>query len=109
MLERLARTLIALLVIALLLVPVVICNFFTSISGRLIVIVVCTVVFIITLAGLMRVRTVDLFIAGSAYDDILPLLYCGITELISLQIRDCSDGVHHQCEPALKIVILSGC
>ncbi|KAJ5518701.1 hypothetical protein N7453_001123 [Penicillium expansum] len=68
-LENLARILITILVIAYLLVPVVICNSFVDISGRLGVIIMSTAVFVITLAGLMRARTVDLFIAGSAYDD----------------------------------------
>ncbi|KAK4870150.1 hypothetical protein LT330_005204 [Penicillium expansum] len=70
-LENLARILITILVIAYLLVPVVICNSFVDISGRLGVIIMSTAVFVITLAGLMRARTVDLFIAGSAYATVL--------------------------------------
>lgn len=66
LLGQIARALLTSLVLSFLLVPVVICKYLDNTLGRLVVIAASTVFFIVMLSGLVRVKTVDLAIAGSA-------------------------------------------
>ncbi|OJJ69548.1 hypothetical protein ASPBRDRAFT_281358 [Aspergillus brasiliensis CBS 101740] len=66
-----ARVFIALLIMAYLLAPVIVCNTFVNLKDRMIVIAISTTLFITTLLGLLRVRTIDLFVAGSTYATVL--------------------------------------
>lgn len=58
-----------LFVIILIIVPVLVCNSLSSITSRVIVIVVATSVFIAIMSGILRVKTVELFVAGTVYVD----------------------------------------
>lgn len=58
-----------LFVIILIIVPVLVCNSLASITSRVIVIGVTTSIFIAIMSGFLRVKTVDLFVAGAAYVD----------------------------------------
>lgn len=66
LLGQIARALLTSLVLNFLLVSVVICKYLDNTLGRLVVIAASTVFFIVMLSGLVRVKTVDLAIAGSA-------------------------------------------
>ncbi|KAE8142049.1 hypothetical protein BDV38DRAFT_295814 [Aspergillus pseudotamarii] len=78
-LGQIARTAIALLLLVFLLVPVVICHSFGA--GRetasLVVIIVSTVLFMCMMSWLVRAKTVDLAIVGSAYATVLTVFITG--------------------------------
>jgi hypothetical protein len=59
-----ARTLLVSLIIVFLLAPVVICSVLGSVTGRMVVIIISTILFIATLSGLTKARTVEMFVAG---------------------------------------------
>lgn len=63
--RQVARVLLAPLVTALLLAPVIICNFFGSLATRLTIVVLSTSFFVAILAGLTRAKTVELIAAGA--------------------------------------------
>jgi hypothetical protein len=65
-LRPLARAVIVWFSIALLLIPVIVCNFLPRIASKMIVICVSTTLFILTLSGLAEARTVEMFAAGAA-------------------------------------------
>lgn len=65
--RQITRVLLAPLVTALLLTPVVICNFLGSLTNRLIVVVFATSFFVATLACTTRGKTVELIAAGATY------------------------------------------
>ncbi|KAE8447334.1 hypothetical protein EG329_010892 [Mollisiaceae sp. DMI_Dod_QoI] len=60
-----ARILMTPFITILLLTPVIICNFFDSLTARLVVIIAATAAFISILSGLTRARTVELAVAGA--------------------------------------------
>jgi hypothetical protein len=66
LIRKAARTLMACLILILLLVPVVICRALASITTRMVVITIATILFIATLSGLTKARTVETFTAGAA-------------------------------------------
>lgn len=68
---HLARAILGLLVIILIIVPVLVCNSLSSITSRVIVIGVATSVFIAIMSGVLRAKTVELFVAGAAYATVL--------------------------------------
>jgi hypothetical protein len=65
-LGQIARALLTSLVLSFLLIPVVICKYLDNTLGRLAVIAVSTMFFVVMLSGLVRANTVDIAIAGSA-------------------------------------------
>ena len=60
-----ARVLVACVTVALLLAPSIICITSDSITTRILVIIMATILFIAVLACLARARTVDMFVAGA--------------------------------------------
>ncbi|KAK0725192.1 hypothetical protein B0H67DRAFT_569862 [Lasiosphaeris hirsuta] len=68
---RATRAVIACFFVIFLLAPAVICNFLTSLTLRTLVVVVATVLLIIVLSSLTRAKTVELFIAATAYTTLL--------------------------------------
>lgn len=58
-----------LFVIILIIFPILVCNSLSSITSRVIVIGVATSVFIAIMSGILRAKTVELFVAGTAYVD----------------------------------------
>ena len=68
---HLARAILGLFVIILIIVPVLVCNSLSSITSRVIVIGVATSVFIAIISGILRAKTVELFVTGAAYVDLV--------------------------------------
>ncbi|PMD51350.1 uncharacterized protein K444DRAFT_707604, partial [Hyaloscypha bicolor E] len=65
LLTRLTRTLIIVLLVVLLFVPVIICNALSGITSRIVVIVIASIFFIITLSGLTKANTGAMFVSGA--------------------------------------------
>lgn len=65
--KRAVRILLAPFIAALLLTPVFICNFVSSLTARLVVIVVATTCFVAVLSSFTKARTVELIVAGATY------------------------------------------
>ena len=64
---RTTRALMAVLIIFLLLVPVVICNFLENVKARLAVIIISTILLIAILSGLTKTRTIEMLVSGATY------------------------------------------
>jgi hypothetical protein len=62
---RVARILIAVVVIIALLVPILICSYTTSAKARIIVVSFATIVCITTLVMAVQVRTIEMIVAGT--------------------------------------------
>jgi hypothetical protein len=65
LIARMTRTLIASIIIAFLLAPVIICNSLNSVTPRMIVVVIASILFVATLSGLTKARTIEIFVAGA--------------------------------------------
>ncbi|KAF5240591.1 hypothetical protein FAUST_4269 [Fusarium austroamericanum] len=63
--RRAAKTLLICLATVLLLLPIVICNLVTELPMRLMIVIISTVVYLIVLSGLTRIKTIELIIAGT--------------------------------------------
>ncbi len=60
-----ARALLLLLITFLLLMPVGICNIISTISIRILVVIVCTTMYLLVLSVLTKSRTMELILAGA--------------------------------------------
>ncbi|RYP92954.1 hypothetical protein DL770_000914 [Monosporascus sp. CRB-9-2] len=74
-----ARVLIMPPIILLLMVPVIICSFVSSLAGRLITIILSTSLFITVLSILSKARSVELVVAGATYTTVLVIFISGST------------------------------
>jgi len=54
---------IGVLIAVLLLTPVIICNYLNSLTARMIVVVLAVSIFIATLSGLTKAKTLEVFVA----------------------------------------------
>ncbi|QPC76221.1 hypothetical protein HYE68_006973 [Fusarium pseudograminearum] len=75
--KRAAKTLLIGLATALLLLPIVICNLVTDLSMRLMIVILSTVVYLIVLSGLTRIKTIELIVAGTTYATVLTVFVSG--------------------------------
>ena len=55
------------LILTLLLAPMVVCNYLSSLTARLAIVLLATTTFIIVLSGLTEAKTVELVVAGTTY------------------------------------------
>ena len=62
---RLARILIAVVVIIALLVPILICSYIASAKARIIIVSFATIICITTLVIAVQVRTIEMIVAGT--------------------------------------------
>ncbi len=62
-----ARALLLLLITFLLLVPVGICNIISTISIRILVVIGCTITYLLVLSVLTKSRTMELILAGATF------------------------------------------
>jgi hypothetical protein len=60
-----ARALLLLLITFLLLMPVVICNIIGTISIRIFIVIMCTMMYLLVLSALTKSRTMELILAGA--------------------------------------------
>ncbi|KAL7914185.1 hypothetical protein GGI35DRAFT_439666 [Trichoderma velutinum] len=65
LIERAVRFFLVPLITVLLLTPVIICNFIDGLTARLVIVVFATTGFIAALSCLMKIRAIDLIIAGA--------------------------------------------
>jgi hypothetical protein len=65
LIKRIARVILLSLITSLLLMPVVICNVTSTISIRIVIIMISTIVYLSILAELTRSRTMELVLAGA--------------------------------------------
>ncbi|KAK0703661.1 hypothetical protein B0T26DRAFT_744402 [Lasiosphaeria miniovina] len=75
--KRMAKALLLFLITLLLLMPVVICNLIDTISIRLVVVMACTISYLLVLFALTRSRTMDLVLAGATYATVLIVFVSG--------------------------------
>ncbi|KAH6688478.1 hypothetical protein F5X68DRAFT_205749 [Plectosphaerella plurivora] len=75
--RRAARAQLVLLVTALLLSPVLICNFVSGLTARLIIVVVATAGFMAVLSTFTRARTLELLVSGATYTTVLVVFVSG--------------------------------
>ncbi|EKJ68425.1 hypothetical protein FPSE_11433 [Fusarium pseudograminearum CS3096] len=75
--KRAAKTLLIGLATALLLLPIVICNLVTDLSMRLMIVILSTVVYLIVISGLTRIKTIELIVAGTTYATVLTVFVSG--------------------------------
>lgn len=74
-----ARVLMMPPIILLLMAPVIICNFVSNLTGRLITIILSTSIFITVLSILSKARSVELVVAGATYTTVLVVFISGST------------------------------
>jgi hypothetical protein len=67
LIKRIARVMLLSLIVSLLLMPVVICNVTSTISIRIVIIMVSTIVYLSILSELTHSRTMELVLAGATY------------------------------------------
>ncbi|KPM45605.1 hypothetical protein AK830_g988 [Neonectria ditissima] len=67
--NRTAKAILLLLVTIFLLVPVVICSTITALSGRLAIVMVFTISYLLIILELTQPKTMELIIAGATYDN----------------------------------------
>ncbi|KAL6920565.1 hypothetical protein FSHL1_004542 [Fusarium sambucinum] len=75
--KRAAKALLICLTTVLLLLPIVICNLVSDLAMRLLIIMLSTVVYLIVLSGLTRVKTIELIVAGTTYATVLTVFVSG--------------------------------
>ncbi|KUJ10002.1 uncharacterized protein LY89DRAFT_689877 [Mollisia scopiformis] len=76
-LARISRGIIACLVIAFLLAPVVVCNALSGLNSRLIVIAIATFLFVVLLSAMIKAKAVEMFVAGTTYATVLVVFVSG--------------------------------
>ncbi|KAL4727146.1 hypothetical protein ACLX1H_006047 [Fusarium chlamydosporum] len=69
--KRTAKAFMICLVTMLLLLPIVICNLVNALATRLLIVMLSTVVYLLVLSGLTRVKTIELVVAGTTYATVL--------------------------------------
>ncbi|KAI2616350.1 hypothetical protein GGR54DRAFT_631828 [Hypoxylon sp. NC1633] len=69
--SQLTRALMTPLIIVLLLVPVIVCNYLTLVAARVCTIVVATTIFVGVLSASTRAKAVELVVAGATYTTVL--------------------------------------
>ncbi|KAH7304139.1 hypothetical protein B0I35DRAFT_363654, partial [Stachybotrys elegans] len=69
--KRIATTVLLCIITLLLLMPVVICNLVETMFIRIIIVILSTIVYLITISLLTRSRTIELMVAGATYTTIL--------------------------------------
>ncbi|KAI1151403.1 hypothetical protein F4825DRAFT_477091 [Nemania diffusa] len=77
MIKRTAKLLLLLLISVLLLLPVTICSAITSMTARLIIIILSTAVYLAVLSALTKARTFELILAGATFATILVVFVSG--------------------------------
>ncbi|MCJ1454887.1 hypothetical protein MMC28_005240 [Mycoblastus sanguinarius] len=75
--RRLIQSLVAFIVVLLLFVPIVIITSVKSQSTRILIIVASTAIFILSMSGMTRAHTRELFIAGATYATVLVVFVAG--------------------------------
>ncbi|KAK3391098.1 hypothetical protein B0H63DRAFT_467254 [Podospora didyma] len=75
--KRTAKGLLLFLITLLLLMPVVICNLIDATSVRIIVVMACTISYLLILFALTRSKTMDLVLAGATYATVLIVFVSG--------------------------------
>ncbi|KAH7012908.1 hypothetical protein EDB80DRAFT_709107 [Ilyonectria destructans] len=71
LLNRAAKALLLVLVTIFLLVPVIICSTITALSGRLAIVMVFTISYLLIILELTQPKTIDLILAGATYATVL--------------------------------------
>ncbi|KNG47996.1 hypothetical protein DDE82_004440 [Stemphylium lycopersici] len=77
LIRRIARAFLLVLITALLLLPVVICNLISGTSVRIVIIMFSTITYLSILSGLTRSRTMELVLAGATYTTVLIVFVSG--------------------------------
>ncbi|KAM6487649.1 hypothetical protein HDV62DRAFT_350364 [Trichoderma sp. SZMC 28011] len=77
LIQRAVRVFLVPLVTVLLLTPVIICNFIDGLTARLVIVVFATTGFIAALSCLIKIRAIDLIIAGATYTTVLVVFISG--------------------------------
>ncbi|KAI1065885.1 hypothetical protein LB507_001179 [Fusarium sp. FIESC RH6] len=75
--KRTAKAFLICLVTMLLLLPIVICNLVNDLPMRLLIVMISTVVYLLVLSGLTRVKTIELVVAGTTYATVLTVFVSG--------------------------------
>jgi len=78
---RVAKALLLFLIVLLLLVPVVICNVIATSSGRIVVVMVSMISYLLIVSGLTKSRTMELILAGATYTTVLIVFISGTSRL----------------------------
>ncbi|KAI1370095.1 hypothetical protein F4677DRAFT_398262 [Hypoxylon crocopeplum] len=81
LIQRTARTLLIFLITLLLMSPVVICNLISTISARIVVIMLFTILYLLILSCLTKSRTMELILAGATYATVLIVFVSGTSTL----------------------------
>ncbi|KAI1123527.1 hypothetical protein F5Y10DRAFT_51181 [Nemania abortiva] len=81
--KQLAKALLLLLITALLMLPIVICNLCSSISVRIIIVMASTITYLIILSSLTRSKTVELILGGATYATVLIVFVSGTSGILS--------------------------
>lgn len=75
--RRIAEALFLCVITLLLLMPVVICNLLAATSSRIVVVMFCTVTYLVVLSCLTRARSMELVLAGVTYATLLIVFVSG--------------------------------
>ncbi|OCL13958.1 hypothetical protein AOQ84DRAFT_359331 [Glonium stellatum] len=78
-LRKAAYGIIALLAMILLLLPIVICNATTNAPARMSIVAVAAIFFVVTLCGLTRAKSIEIFVAGATYTTVLVVFVSGVS------------------------------
>ncbi|KAI7781661.1 hypothetical protein LA080_014427 [Diaporthe eres] len=77
LIQQTARAMLLLLITFLLLMPVVICNIVGTLSIRVFVVVVSTILYLLVLSVLTKSKTIELILAGATYATVLIVFVSG--------------------------------
>ncbi|KAH8589516.1 hypothetical protein B0O99DRAFT_664524 [Bisporella sp. PMI_857] len=77
LIKRTARALLLFLITLLLLMPVIICSTISTISIRMITVIISTVSYLLILSSLTKSRTIELVLAGATYAAVLIVFVSG--------------------------------
>ncbi|OSS51608.1 hypothetical protein B5807_03238 [Epicoccum nigrum] len=77
--HRTAKAILICLITLLLMMPIIMCNLVTTIAVRILIILICTVLYLLILSWLTKSRTMELTLAGATYVTVLVVFISGTT------------------------------
>ncbi|KAI0023063.1 hypothetical protein F4780DRAFT_125743 [Xylariomycetidae sp. FL0641] len=81
LIQRIARVLLLVMITLLLMLPVIICNLVGATSVRIVIVMLSTVSYLLTLSWLTNSKTIELILAGATYATVLIVFVSGTATL----------------------------
>ncbi|KAL7798569.1 hypothetical protein V8C37DRAFT_368323 [Trichoderma ceciliae] len=81
LIRRIVKVLLLFLITLLLMMPVIICNLISTVSVRIVVVMLSTISYLLILSWLTKSRTMELVLAGATYATVLIVFVSGTTAI----------------------------